>query len=64
MNDYTIAEWKAWFENIERRKLTEGSIPLTDIRPRGVQLKKLSDAHDGGHCYFNSVYQRAVRDDG
>lgn len=60
MNERTILEWKQWFEDLERRKLKEGAISLSTIRPRGEKINLLSDIADGVHPLHSSHYERKI----
>jgi hypothetical protein len=63
MNERTILEWKQWFEDHERRKLGEGAIPLSSIRPRGEKIRPLSGVGDGAHPPHSSQYERKISSD-
>jgi hypothetical protein len=60
MNERTILEWKQWFEDLERRKLNEGAIPLSSIRPYGEKIKLVSSTCDGAHPPHSSQYERKI----
>lgn len=60
MNERTIVDWKQWFEDVERRKLTEGSIPLSSIRPKGAPIRLLDGRCDGVHPLPSTHYERNV----
>ena len=58
MNERSIVEWKQWFEDLERRKLSEGSIPLSSIRPKGPKIHLLTNVQDGVHPLHSQLYER------
>lgn len=60
MNERTIQDRKYWVEQLERRKLTEGSIHLTTIRPTDPPIKLLDRVHDGVHPYHSQSYFREI----
>ena len=60
MNERTILEWKQWFEDLERRKLSEGAIPLSSIRPHGEKIRPLTSVGDGAHPPHSSQYERKI----
>lgn len=60
MNERTILEWKQWFNDLERRKLDEGAIPLSSIRPRGEKIGLMSNTGDGVHPPHSTQYERKI----
>lgn len=60
MNERTIQEWKQWVEDLERRKLNEGAIPLSNIRPRGDTIRLLNNVGDGVHPLHSTHYERKI----
>lgn len=63
MNQRTVLEWKQWFEDIERRKLSEGAIPLSSIRQRGEKIGQLANIGDGIHPLYSPQYERKINND-
>lgn len=59
----TIDEWKLWYENLERQKLSKGPISLTMIRPSHTPINTLTNMLDGVHPLHSATYDRRIKDE-
>lgn len=65
MTEKTIHDWKYTVEQLERRKLTEGAVSMTTVRPTGPPLRLLDTKGDGIHplhsqTYFRDLYMQEI----
>lgn len=59
----TIDEWKLWYENLEREKLSIGAVSLSMIRPSQPPINILTNVSDGVHPLHSTTYDRKMNDE-